>query len=323
MKNIPWVDKYRPKKLDDIVYQNDVVKMFKKSVETNDLPHLLLYGPPGTGKTSSVLAMAREMFKTKAAFKEGIKELNASEDRGIKIVREKITAFAKFAVNTKNGPPFKIIILDEADAMTVDAQSALRKIIETYSKVTRFCFICNYPNKIIKQIHSRCVSYRYSQIDDGEVFKKLDYINRQENLNLTNDMMEMLVKHCHGDLRKGITMLQTTKYIPETIKLDDIYELCGYISKNLINRITEICIVNKHHYETNDIIQLAKQIKSHSYPIQNILIQINDLIVANEQLDDIKKATIISTLSDVDKCVTDGCSEFIQLTKILYEIYDS
>ena len=144
---IPWVEKYRPYKLDDIMHQEEIKCMLKNSVKTGNLQHLLLYGPPGTGKTSIILAVARELYGPKL-YREKTIELNASDERGINIVRNKIRRLAKAANDSADpdypSPPYKIIILDEADAMTTEAQSALRKTMEDHSNITRFCFICNY-----------------------------------------------------------------------------------------------------------------------------------------------------------------------------------
>jgi replication factor C subunit 2/4 len=157
----------RPSKIDEVSHQSEVVSALNQSIKTGQVPHLLMYGPPGTGKTSTVLAMAMELFG-KNFYKKRILELNASDERGIAVVREKIKKFAqrKIAKNPElDCPPIQIIILDEADSMTVDAQAALRRIIEAYSANTRFCIICNYISKIIDPLASRCVKFRFSPIN--------------------------------------------------------------------------------------------------------------------------------------------------------------
>ena len=156
----------RPSKIDEISHQTEVVSALNQSVKSGQVPHLLMYGPPGTGKTSTILAMARELFG-KEFYKKRILELNASDERGIQVVREKIKKFAQRKISKNpdlNCPPIQIIILDEADSMTVDAQAALRRIIEAYSTNTRFCIICNYISKIIDPLASRCVKFRFSPI---------------------------------------------------------------------------------------------------------------------------------------------------------------
>lgn len=171
-----------------------------------------MYGPPGTGKTSTVLAMAKELFG-KEFYKHRILELNASDERGIQVVRDKIKKFAqrKIAHNPdKECPPLQLIILDEADSMTIDAQSALRRIIEAYSTNTRFCIICNYISKIIDPLASRCVKFRFSAIGADAQKQRLKMICEKENIKIESDqVIDSLIEISEGDLRRSINTLQT------------------------------------------------------------------------------------------------------------------
>lgn len=188
------------------------------------LPHMLFYGPPGTGKTSTILALAKELFGPEM-FRTRVLELNASDERGISIVREKVKDFARMQLsnpppNYKDRypcPPYKIIILDEADSMTQDAQSALRRTMETYSKITRFCLICNYVTRIIDPLASRCSKFRFKTLDQGNSLKRLEEIATNEDVNLEPGAVNALIRCSEGDLRKAITFLQSaTKLVGST-----------------------------------------------------------------------------------------------------------
>jgi replication factor C subunit 2/4 len=179
-KIVPWVEKYRPEKVDDVAHQDAVVKTLKTSIIQGNLPHLLFHGPPGTGKTTTILAVARELYGPEL-YRSRILELNASDERGISVVREKVKTFAQGAVGGQKTPGypcprFKLIILDEADTMTPDAQSALRRIMEAYSRVTRFCLICNYVTRVIEPLASRCAKFRFKALPIDSMISRLEHI---------------------------------------------------------------------------------------------------------------------------------------------------
>ncbi|CAD6890173.1 unnamed protein product [Tilletia controversa] len=218
----PWVEKYRPKSIDDVVAQEHTVNVLKRSLLSSNLPHMLFYGGPGTGKTSTILALARQLFGPDL-FRSRVLELNASDERGISVVREKIKNFAKLAVSTPQAtldgetglkrypcPPYKIIILDEADSMTQDAQSALRRIMEQYSHITRFCLVCNYVTRIIEPLTSRCSKFRFRQLDTGATRERLQMIAQAEGVTFADEkVLDTLVEVSDGDLRRSITYLQS------------------------------------------------------------------------------------------------------------------
>ena len=187
---------------------------------------MLFYGPPGTGKTSTILALAKELFGPEM-FKSRVLELNASDERGISIVREKVKDFARMQLSNPPSqyrdrypcPPYKIIILDEADSMTQDAQSALRRTMETYSKITRFCLICNYVTRIIDPLASRCSKFRFKTLDQGNAKKRLEEIAQNEGVRLENKAVDTLIKCSEGDLRKAITFLQSAARLVGAVKI--------------------------------------------------------------------------------------------------------
>eukprot|EP01126_Amoeba_proteus_P030088 TRINITY_DN2983_c0_g3_i1.p1 TRINITY_DN2983_c0_g3~~TRINITY_DN2983_c0_g3_i1.p1 ORF type:complete len:230 (-),score=46.33 TRINITY_DN2983_c0_g3_i1:561-1250(-) len=194
----PWVEKYRPKSVDDVVHQEEVVSALKKSLETGNLPHLLFYGGPGTGKTSTILAIAHQLFGPEE-MKNRVLELNASDERGIDVVRTKVKTFSSLAVGKNVGgeypcPPYKIIILDEADHMTEDAQNALRRTMEQFSTVSRFCLICNYVSRIIEPLASRCAKFRFRPLGAEKMIERLDFICETEGIEVSTDILRALAE---------------------------------------------------------------------------------------------------------------------------------
>jgi replication factor C subunit 2/4 len=222
----------RPKNVDEISHQEHVVATLKTSIANGQLPHLLFYGPPGTGKTSTIVAVGRQLFGPDFRKNGRFLELNASDDRGIKVVREKVKSFAQGAISTANGlPPFKIIVLDEADSMTGDAQSALRRMMENYSKVTRFCLICNYVSRIIEPVASRCAKFRFAPLERVSMASRVRYICEQENVRGAEDdaVIDTLLESAGGDLRKAINFLQSAKQLcgDEPLTRDDVIAVAG------------------------------------------------------------------------------------------------
>jgi replication factor C subunit 2/4 len=313
---VPLVDKYRPKKLDDVVYQTDVIKMLKKTLETGDLPHMLFYGPPGTGKTSTILAFVKELFGPKLVHDRVI-ELNASDERGIGIVRDKIIRFAKSAIGGKDPnypcPPYKIIILDEADAMTTEAQAALRKIIEDYSRITRFFLSCNYINQIIDPIISRCSKFRFKPLDNDTIIDKLSDISQKENIPISKENIEHLIRCASGDMRKAIMLLQNLSYIAiknNSITTVDIYETAGWIpDKILLDTINKI-INSKTQIDL--IVNICRDIYK-NFPVQSFYRQLLQEIALDNRFSDKKKSLISLHVSRTEKMLLDRANEYLQL----------
>ncbi|KAI9785470.1 MAG: hypothetical protein M1839_009211 [Geoglossum umbratile] len=233
--SLPWVEKYRPNTLDDVSGHHDILATINKFVDTNRLPHLLLYGPPGTGKTSTILALARRIYGNKN-MRQMVLELNASDDRGIEVVREQIKTFASksfrkrplgarpqsnvssgtkqiFTAAPQPGSPnslatYKLIILDEADAMTSTAQMALRRIMERYTANTRFCVIANYTHKLSPALLSRCTRFRFSPLKEGDIRSLVDKVIEEEQVKISEDAVRSLVTLSKGDMRRALNVLQ-------------------------------------------------------------------------------------------------------------------
>ena len=233
-----WIEKYRPVKLDQVVGQDETIERLKSYVKTRNLPHLLFSGPPGVGKTASAVSIARELFG-EDLWRENFTELNASDERGIDIVRTKIKNFAKTA--PIGGAGFKIIFLDEADALTSDAQSALRRTMERFSSNCRFILSCNYSSKIIEPIQSRCAVYRFRRLTDEAIRKRLEYIAKDQNLSISPDGYDALIYVAQGDMRKAVNSLQASAFIdPEKpISRETIYRTTATANPEEVKNLIE------------------------------------------------------------------------------------
>ncbi|KAG6048297.1 hypothetical protein E4U39_007543 [Claviceps sp. Clav50 group G5] len=217
--SLPWIEKYRPATLEDVSGHQDILATINKFVDANRLPHLLLYGPPGTGKTSTVLALARRIYGA-SNMRQMVLELNASDDRGIDVVRDQIKTFAStkqiFSLGV-GGPArpdapsiasYKLIILDEADAMTNTAQMALRRIMEKYTANTRFCIIANYSHKLSPALLSRCTRFRFSPLKEADIRVLVDKVVEEEAVQIAGEAVDALVKLSKGDMRRALNVLQ-------------------------------------------------------------------------------------------------------------------
>ena len=225
--NLPWVEKYRPRKLSEITGQDTIINSLKKMFEGCSFPHLLFYGGSGSGKTSTILSILNDYFGKKK--KLMVMRLDASDDRGINSVREEIKGFAEKKNYFMKG--IKVIILDEADSMTFDAQFALRRIIEKYSSSTRFCLICNYDNKIIPAIKSRCAEFKFNPISNENMFNQLELIANKEKLKYDNESLNIITNISKGDMRKAINLMQSSTCGTDKKKVLDknlCYNITGF-----------------------------------------------------------------------------------------------
>ncbi|CCF58184.1 hypothetical protein KAFR_0E00300 [Kazachstania africana CBS 2517] len=324
----PWVEKYRPKKLEEVTAQDHAVTVLKKTLESANLPHMLFYGPPGTGKTSTILALTKELFGPELA-KTRVLELNASDERGISIVREKVKNFARLTVSKSSKedlekypcPPYKIIILDEADSMTADAQSALRRTMETYSGVTRFCLICNYITRIIDPLASRCSKFRFKSLEATNALDRLKYISEKESVQYEEGTLEKILEISQGDLRRAITLLQSASkrisYLKvEKIRILQVEELAGVVPTKILHEIAE-------KVATKDIKIIADYVDTFiisGWSGVSVLNQLHDYYITNDDYDTDFKNKVSWILFDTDAKLTNGTNEHIQLLNLLVKI---
>ncbi|XP_010269006.1 PREDICTED: replication factor C subunit 2 isoform X2 [Nelumbo nucifera] len=314
----PWVEKYRPKQVKDVAHQDEVVRVLTNTLETTNCPHMLFYGPPGTGKTTTALAIAHELFGPEL-YKSRVLELNASDDRGINVVRTKIKDFAAVAVGSggRQGghpcPPYKIIILDEADSMTEDAQNALRRTMETYSKVTRFFFICNYISRIIEPLASRCAKFRFKPLSEDVMSSRIVHICREEGLNLDSEAFSTLSSISQGDLRRAITYLQgAARLFGSSISAKDLISVSGVIPQDAVQALLASCRSGDFELANKEV----SNVISEGYPVSQMLSQLFEVIVEANDISDEQKARICKRLAEADKCLVDGADEYLQLMDV-------
>jgi replication factor C subunit 3/5 len=310
---LPWVEKYRPHNIDEIISNNENINVLSTMLKNGSLPHLLFHGTSGTGKTSLILALARKLYGNNINLM--VMKLDASDDRGINSVREEIKGFAERKNMFSSG--VKLIILDEADSMTFDAQFALRKIIEKYSVSTRFCLICNYENKIIPAIRSRCANFRFEPIPINKTIIILEKICKNEKLEYTNNTLEIISTLCNGDLRKSINLLQTISMKSKIINEDSCYDSAGLPSRNNINLLFDYLIESKYDFQQT-YYQLYKIIKLNGYSLGIILKEVTNLLINNNKIFSQKKfAQIYTDLSDLETKVSQSTFDDIYLSTLI------
>ncbi|KPA86367.1 putative replication factor C subunit 3 [Leptomonas pyrrhocoris] len=240
--HLPWVEKYRPSTLDSVVAHEDILNTLRHLMNSGNMPHLLLYGPPGTGKTTTIKACAHYLYG-KDRVRANVLEMNASDDRGIDVVRQQIREFSStssiFSMmgpsssngnGSSTGGPivnFKLVILDEADQMSHDAQAALRRVIEKYTKNVRFCILCNHINKVIPALQSRCTRFRFAPVKKSAMMPRLKYVAEQEDVRYTTEGLAAAFRLSHGDLRRCLNTMQSSALSASEITEESVYRVTG------------------------------------------------------------------------------------------------
>ncbi|EDO41130.1 predicted protein [Nematostella vectensis] len=309
-RNLPWVEKYRPKCLDDLISHTDIINTIQRFINEERLPHLLFYGPPGTGKTSTILAVAKQLYPDKQ-FGSMVLELNASDDRGIGIVRGDILSFASTRTIFKSG--FKLVILDEADAMTQDAQNALRRVMEKFTENTRFCLICNYLTKIIPALQSRCTRFRFGPLSVDQMLPRLEHVIESERVNVTDDGRKSLLRLAQGDMRKVLNILQSTSMAYSVVNEDHVYLCTGQPQPTDIGNIVD-WMLNKDFTTAYTNILKLKTLKG--LALQDILEETHSYV---HRVDFPAKIRIhlLDKMAEVEYRLASGTSEKIQLGSMI------
>ncbi|MGZ4903424.1 MAG: replication factor C small subunit [Halobacteriota archaeon] len=305
-----WVEKYRPKKLSDVIGQPHIISRLESYVKLKNLPHLLFAGAAGTGKTSAAIALAHELYGD--SWQNNFTELNASDERGIEVVRNKIKNFARTApINA----PFKIIFLDEADSLTPDAQSALRRTMESFSMSCRFILSCNYSSKIIEPIQSRCAIYRFKPIDAAALKKRLERIAANEDVDISSEALDAITYIAGGDLRTAINTLQSAASIGTTVDQKTIYQITATASPDDIQELLHASL-DRSLSEALEL--LDSLIKEQGLSGSDILAQIHKALL-KAQIPDPLKVRLIDRVGEIDFRLSEGANERIQLEALIAE----
>ena len=305
-----WIEKYRPKILDDIVGQDNIIERLKAYVKTKNVPHLIFAGPAGTGKTTSALALAREVFGEET-WKQNFHELNASDERGISVIRGKIKDFARTAPIGET--QIKIIFLDEADSLTPDAQAALRRTIEKYTRICRFILSVNYSSKIIEPIQSRCAVFRFKPIKAEDIKKYIRKIATKEKLEITSDGLETLIFISRGDLRKAINTLQVGASIDKKITAEILYETSATARPEDVKELINTAIGGNFMAARNQLYDLLiKYGLSGEDIVKQIHRSIFDLTIPDEN-----KVQLMEKTGEIEFRIVEGSNAHIQLESLL------
>jgi replication factor C small subunit len=290
------------------VGQDEIIERLKSYVRSGKMPHLLFSGPPGVGKTASAIGLARGLYEE--MWRYNFTELNASDDRGIDVVRNKIKVFAKIA--PVGGFDFKIIFLDEADALTPDAQSALRRTMEIFSNNCRFILSCNYSSKIIEPIQSRCAVYRFKFLSTDALKKVIREIAEGEDIKIRDDAIEALKDVSGGDMRKAINALQSSAAIEREIEKETIYEMAASVRPDEMRKILDSALGGSFDKARDQLSLLIEKGTSSEEIIKVTHRIIFDLDITND-----KKVNLIDRLGETEFRITEGADERIQLDALL------
>jgi replication factor C small subunit len=304
-----WTEKYRPNKFEEVFGQDEIVKRVKNLTNSLNLPHMLFAGPAGTGKSTLAVIVAKDLFKE--FWKENYLELNASDARGIDVIRQEVKNFAR--TKSLGSVPFKIIFLDEADALTKEAQQALRRTMENYTETCRFILSCNFSSKIIEPIQSRCVVFKFRPIEQKEITEIITEIAKNENLKIDDKAVERLFEISEGDCRRIINVLQSIASVKKDITEESIYEIVSMTKPSDIKLILEAAISGNFIKSREKLLEtMLKQSLSGLDMIKGIQKE-----VWNLGIEDKLKIKIIERCGEIEFRLVEGSDEFIQLESLI------
>lgn len=308
------IEKYRPSNLNEIIGQNVIVNRLKGYVNDGNMPHLMLAGPAGVGKTSSAICLAKELYG--AGWRMNFKELNASDSRGIDVVRNTIKEYA--SLQSLGDVEFKIVFLDEADNLTKDAQAALRRTMERFTASCRFILSCNYSSKIIEPIQSRCAVYRFKRISNQDIINKCKDICYKESIKISNEALDAIAYVSEGDLRKAIGLLDSS-YISNTkndyIHVSDIYEISNIVHPHIIKDIVTKALKG----EFFGALVIVEKLWLDGLVVSDIMKgMMNEVMDMN--IEDRMKVDIVERIGETDFRINEGANELIQMKWLIASI---
>jgi replication factor C small subunit len=310
-----WAEKYRPKRLDGIVDQKEIVERLKSFAKSRNVPHCIFAGPPGTGKTTAALCLARDLYGD--VYREHLMELNASDERGIDVVRETVKTFAR--MKSIGEIPFKILILDEADNMTSDAQQALRRTMERFTETCRLIMCANYSGKIIEPIQSRCAPFRFTYLPREEHDCYLKDIAAKEKVKLTTEGVDAIFEVCGGDLRKAINTLQSAASLGKPVDAKVVYSVTGKASPVDVQKMLKVAM-------DGDFMEARKQLRD---MIQKYGVSGSDIIrqihteIFRAEMPEKWRVKLADIVGEVDFRLVEGADEEVQLSALLAKLVET
>lgn len=307
-----WTEKYRPPTLSGIIGQESIIESLTRFVESKTVPHCLFTGPPGTSKTTAAMAMAKDLFGD--TYERNFMELNASDERGIDVVRNQIKNFARTLPS--GDAPFKILVLDEADHLTSDAQHALRRTMESYAQSCRMILICNYSSRIIPPIQSRCAIFRFSRLDEDGISKRLKFIAKKESVSLDSSGIDAILYLTEGDMRAAINLLQAASSTGETITDKVVYAIAGSASPETVKKMLTDAREQRH---LESLQLLRKLIYNEGVSPVDLVRQIHKEIQVLD-LTHSQQMSVLEQIAEAEFRIGEGANGEIQLAALLAHI---